>query len=90
MPLTEASRPALWKFARVEYDPVRERRVLLYPEGALLLSDTAGEILGLCNGQRTVADIADELGEKYRADVRGDVLEYLGQLAERELVRDVT
>jgi coenzyme PQQ biosynthesis protein PqqD len=90
MPLTDASRPALWKFARVEYDPVRERRVLLYPEGALLLSDTAGEILGLCNGQRTVADIAGELGEKYRADVRGDVLEYLGQLAERELVRDVT
>jgi coenzyme PQQ biosynthesis protein PqqD len=89
MPLTDASRPALWKFARVDFDPVRGRPVRLYPEGALLLSDTAGEILALCDGRRTVADIAASLGTKYRADVGGDVLEYLEQLACRELVRDV-
>jgi coenzyme PQQ biosynthesis protein PqqD len=73
----------------VDFDPVRGRPVLLYPEGALLLSDTAGEILALCDGRRTVADIAASLGTKYRADVGGDVLEYLEQLACRELVRDV-
>jgi len=89
MPLTDASRPALWKFARVDFDPVRGRPVLLYPEGALLLSDTAGEILALCDGRRTVADIASSLGTKYLADVGGDVLEYLEHIACRELVRDV-
>jgi coenzyme PQQ biosynthesis protein PqqD len=86
--LTAASRPALWKFARLDYDPVRQRRVLLYPEGAMLLSDTAAEILALCDGARTVADIAASLGAKYHADVTADVVEYLDRLVERELVRD--
>ena len=90
MPITEASRPAIWKFARVDFDPVRQRPVLLYPEGAILLSDTAGEILSLCDGRRTVADIVATLGAKYDADVASDVIEYLDRLAERALVRDVT
>jgi pyrroloquinoline quinone biosynthesis protein D len=89
VPITGTSRPALWKLARLDFDPVRRRPVLLYPEGALLLSDTAGEILELCDGRRTVADIAATLGTKYEVDVMPDVIEYLDQLAERELVRDV-
>jgi len=82
------SRPALWKFARVQYDTVRERNVLQYPEGALFLNDTATEILALCDGRRTLTEIATALGEKYGADVSDDVTAYLSQLADRELVRD--
>lgn len=82
------TRPRLWRFARLDFDPVRQRRVLLYPEGAILLNDTAAEILALCDGERTIDAIAAALGERYAADVRGDVLELLQQLGERELVRD--
>jgi len=82
------TRPRLWRFARVDFDPVRQRRVLLYPEGAILLNDTAAEILALCDGERTIDAIAAALGERYGADVRADVLEYLDKLGERELVRD--
>ena len=89
MSITGTSRPALWKLARLDFDPVRARRVLLYPEGVILLSDTAGEILDLCDGRRTVADIAATLGTRYHVDVTSDVIEDLGQLADRELVRDV-
>ena len=88
MALTESSRPALWRLARLDFDPVRQRPVLLYPEGAMLLNDTGAEILKLCNGQRTVAEIAAELGARYNADVTADVAEYLSNLADRELVRD--
>lgn len=88
MPITESSRPALWRRARMQFDPVRQRPVLLFPEGALLLSNTGGEILALCDGRRTVADIAATLRDRYAVDVTGDVLEYLDRLAERELVRD--
>ncbi len=35
----------LWRLARIGFDPVRQRRVLLYPEGAILLNETAAEIL---------------------------------------------
>jgi pyrroloquinoline quinone biosynthesis protein D len=87
-PLPLTARPRLWRLARVEFDPVRNRRVLLYPEGAMLLNDTGAEILALCDGCRTVGDIATTLGARYDADVAGDVAAYLGQLADRELVHN--
>jgi pyrroloquinoline quinone biosynthesis protein D len=80
----------LLRFARIDYDPVRQRRVLLYPEGAVMLNDTAAEILALCDGRRTIDDIASTLGEKYHADVTDDVLECLVKLGETELVRDLS
>jgi coenzyme PQQ biosynthesis protein PqqD len=88
MALTGASRPKLWKFARVQFDEARQRNVLQYPEGAVLLNDTAAEILTLCDGTRTIAEIAAVLEERYGADVLDDVQSYLSQLADRELVRD--
>jgi pyrroloquinoline quinone biosynthesis protein D len=88
MTLSEMSRPKLWKFARVQYDEARQRSVLQYPEGAVLLNDSAAEILALCDGNRTLADIAAALGQRYGADVLEDVQSYLSQLADRELVRD--
>ena len=89
MPLAPDSRPAIWRLARLGFDPVRQRRVLLYPEGAMLLNDTGAAILDLCDGQRTVAEIAAELGARYGGtDVEADVAEYLDALVARELVRD--
>ena len=87
MPLPLDAIPALWRVARLQFDPVRQQRVLLYPEGAVLLSDTAAEILELCDGRRTIADIAAVLGERYACDVTADVSEYLSELAENDLVR---
>jgi len=88
MPLSAASRPKLWKFARVQFDEARQRNVLQYPEGAVLLNDTAAEVLALCDGRRTISDIAAALKERYGSDVLDDVQSYLSQLADRELVRD--
>ena len=79
--------PRLWRLARLEYDPVRQKHVLLYPEGAVLLNDTGAAILELCNGTRTVDEIVTILTERYHADVSADVNEYLTQMADRELVR---
>jgi pyrroloquinoline quinone biosynthesis protein D len=88
MALTPASVPALWRLARVNFDPVRQQHVLLYPEGVMLLNETGAAILELCDGRRSIAEIAGILNERYHCDVLVDVTEYLSQLAEREFIRD--
>jgi pyrroloquinoline quinone biosynthesis protein D len=84
--LTSDSTPRLWRLARLEFDPVRQRHVLLYPEGAVLLNETGAAILELCNGTRTVGQIVTILSERYHADVSADVTEYLSKMADRELL----
>jgi pyrroloquinoline quinone biosynthesis protein D len=85
--LTPDSLPKLWRMTRLHFDPVRQRPVLLYPEGAVLLNDTGAAILELCNGSNTVEQIVRILSERYHADVSSDVTEYLSLMAERELIR---
>ncbi|MEO8257975.1 MAG: pyrroloquinoline quinone biosynthesis peptide chaperone PqqD [Acidobacteriota bacterium] len=80
--------PILWRLARMDFDPVRQRHVLLYPEGTVLLNDTGAAILQLCDGRRSVAEISGVLQERYGSDVTADVITYLSGLAERELIRD--
>jgi pyrroloquinoline quinone biosynthesis protein D len=73
--------------ARLQFDAVRQRPVLLYPEGAVLLNDTGAAILELCDGSNTVTQIATILSQRYQADVTTDVSEYLTLMADRELIR---
>jgi pyrroloquinoline quinone biosynthesis protein D len=88
MAMTGATVPVLWRLARLDFDSVRQRHVLLYPEGTVLLNDTGAAILELCDGHRSVAEIARVLQERYGSDVTADVVDYLSGLAARELVRD--
>jgi len=78
--------PSLWRLARLQFDPVRNQRVLLYPEGVVLLNDTGAAVLDLCDGRRSVAEIAAVLGERFNCDVQADVLDYLTGLADQALV----
>ena len=85
----EFTRPTLATGVRLRHDKVRDQHVLLFPEGALVLNETAVEVLDLCDGERSLDDIAGVLSERYEgADVRDDVAELLGGIAERGLVVD--
>jgi coenzyme PQQ biosynthesis protein PqqD len=87
MTLAPSSVPCIWRLARLDFDPVRQQSVLLYPEGTVLLNDTGAAVLKLCDGQRSITAIASILTEQYHCDVLADVTEYLSQLAERDLIR---
>ncbi len=86
MPTATDARPRLWRLARIGHDRVRNRPVLLYPEGAMFLNETGKAILELCDGTRSVGQIAQELGTRYRVDVGADIREYVGLLAHRGLL----
>ena len=85
--LTPETVPSLWRLARLDFDKVRNQHVLLYPEGAMLLNDSGAAILELCDGKRSIADIARILDERYHVDVLADVTEYLAALVEKEFIR---
>jgi pyrroloquinoline quinone biosynthesis protein D len=87
MQLGPDSVPKLWRMARLDFDRVRQRPVLLYPEGAVLLNATGAAILELCTGEHTVGEIVSILTERYHADVSADVTDYLAGMAARELIR---
>ena len=86
MDLTSDRVPSLWRLARLSFDPVRQQSVLLYPEGAVMLNPTGAAILELCDGHRSIADIAAILGARYQCDVVTDVTDYLTALVDREFV----
>lgn len=82
-------RPQLAAGVRLHWDAVRERQVLLFPEGALALNQTAVEVLELCDGERTREQISAALSERYDgADVSADVTELIAAIAERGLLVD--
>jgi pyrroloquinoline quinone biosynthesis protein D len=83
------TRPRLVTGARLRYDEVREEHVLLIPEGVVRLNPTAAEVLGLCDGERSLDDIVGAVSARYQgADVRNDVLELVDAMAQRGLVID--
>jgi pyrroloquinoline quinone biosynthesis protein D len=79
--------PRLVTGARLSYDDVRDEHLLLIPEGAVLLNPTAAQVLELCDGERSLDDIAGALSARYEgADVRDDVRELLDDMAQQGLV----
>src|SRR5207247_7651433 len=73
--------------ARLQRDEVRQRDVLLYPEGLVALNATGAEILKLCDGTRSVADVAAALRQRYGAEgIEQDVTAFLDGLAAKGLV----
>jgi len=84
------SRPRLADGARLTYDDVREEHLLLIPEGAVRLNETAAHVLELCDGERSLEEIAKALSARYSGvDVTDDVRDLLQGLGERGLVIDV-
>lgn len=74
------NRPHLARQVRMEWDPVREQQVLLAPEGVLVLNQTGATILSLCDGERTVVEIVEELRGRYSHVADNEVRDFLARL----------
>ena len=64
---------------RMQWEPAQNAHVLLYPEGMVKLSDSAAHILKRVDGAASVSAIIHDLERSFPgADLRSDVLEFLG------------
>ena len=84
--VSEASRPVLPRHTRLKYDETRQVWVILAPERVLAPDEIAVEVLQLCDGERNVGDVADQLAAKYAAPreaILADVIAMLQDLADK-------
>jgi pyrroloquinoline quinone biosynthesis protein D len=82
--------PRLAPRTRLQVDQVTGDPVLLYPEGVLVLNETARDIIEKCDGERSVSVVVRLLAEEYdaaEAELMPDVLECLQQLAGKNLLQ---
>ncbi|MFF3500864.1 pyrroloquinoline quinone biosynthesis peptide chaperone PqqD [Streptomyces sp. NPDC003247] len=74
-------RPTLAPALMLRHDPVRGADLLVLPERVVVLQGQAGQVVGLCDGTRTVRGIVDELAERYPgAPVAAEVPSFLDRL----------
>ena len=63
---------------RLQWEDSQDAHVLLYPEGMVRLSESAGAILSRCDGERTLDGVLDSLREAFPgADLDADVVEFV-------------
>lgn len=87
--MSDDARPRLPRGVRLREDKVRERWVLLAPERVVKINPIAVEILALCDGTRSLAEIVSGLAERFKADagrIGADVRALLASLADKRML----
>src|SRR5881398_952572 len=90
--VSETSRPVLPRHAKLKFDETRQVWVLLAPERVLAPDQIAVEVLKLCDGARSVADVVDQLAAKYAAKreaISLDVIAMLQDLADKGFLTEL-
>ena len=85
----DLSAPKLAPHVRHQVDRITGVPMLLHPEGAVELSETADAIVRLCDGVRTTGEIVARLAAEYEAPpeaLQADVEACLGELRGRGLL----
>lgn len=83
--------PALASTFRFQWEEAQDCFVILYPEGMVKLSQSAGAIMQYCDGTKTVEEIIEELEKAFPgADLEADVLKFIQQAKDNGWIRNGT
>lgn len=73
-----AATPRIAAQYRMQFEPAQDSWVLLYPEGLVQLNLPAAEILKRCDGQRSVAEVIEDVQRAFqRDDLKDEVLAFM-------------
>ena len=64
--------PKLAAKARLKFDKVREKHLLLLPEKVVVLNETAASILILCDGSQTVTGLVERVRNSLKASTEDE------------------
>jgi pyrroloquinoline quinone biosynthesis protein D len=84
----ELLHPRLAPHARYRWDRVRGQHQIVFPEGVLVLNETAAAVVRLCDG-RSVPQLIKALQEKFPdGNPAEDALSFLERLAQKGILLD--
>ena len=89
MTIVAESRPRLPRGVRLKRDEARGRWTLLAPERIFEIDDIAAAVIGLCDGERDLSGIVDELANRYNAPrelIQKDVVAMLADLQSKRVL----
>ena len=76
--VSTATHPRVGAGFRLQWEPVQDCHVLLYPEGMVKLNGSAGEIMKRCDGERSVGAIVADIEQTHALHgVEADVLAFV-------------
>jgi pyrroloquinoline quinone biosynthesis protein D len=84
--LSLTDRPRLRRGVRAGTDPLSGETVLLFPEGVLILNETAIAVIRQCDGSHSVAEVVQAVGEVYADVALEDVMSLLRDLITQHLL----
>ena len=84
--VSTSDHPRLARHVRLTFSSTRQRHVLLHPETVVVLKGSGADILELCDGRHTVAEIVAELGARYQTVPDDEVRQFLTRLVARRCV----
>ena len=86
--LDDAEIPELARQFRFQWEPAQQSHVLLFPEGMIKLSGSAGEILKRVDGKTGIGAIVADLEQAFPgADLRADVVQFLKEAHAKGWIR---
>ncbi|RBM18910.1 pyrroloquinoline quinone biosynthesis peptide chaperone PqqD [Prauserella sp. PE36] len=84
--LSTSDTPRLARHVRLTFCRTRQRPILQLPETVVVLNGSGADILALCDGRHTVAEIVAELGARYQTVPGDEVRQFLTRLVARRCV----
>jgi pyrroloquinoline quinone biosynthesis protein D len=88
--ISATSKPGLPRHIKLRHDKTRGSWTILAPERVFTPDAIAVAVLQLCDGSRTVGDIAGELSRTYKAPLErilADITSMLQDLADKGVVK---
>lgn len=87
--ISAASKPHLSRSFKLQHDKARDRWIIQGPERVFSPDAVAVAVLRLCDGRRTVAEVAADLALRYTApkeQILADIVSMLQDLADKGVV----
>jgi pyrroloquinoline quinone biosynthesis protein D len=87
--VSAASKPRLPRYIKLRHDAARDKWLVQAPERNFYPDPIAVEVLKLCDGSRTVSEVAQSLSMRYNApkeQIEADVIGMLQELADKGVV----